>query len=164
MAPAALVLVLAQAAGPATLPAESPPVIAPEPTADLVVPLGHAVAPSSHRALEWDGDPWYVNTLGHGLFGSELYLRARMCHLQWYGALAFAAASSTVWEYAFEGNGVRPSALDLVWTPLAGAALGEGRYQLWQAAAGIRGEALRGAIRAVVDPFGETERTLGTGC
>ena len=80
MAPAALVLVLAQAAGPATLPAESPPVITPEPTADLVVPLGHAVALSSHRALEWDGDPWYVNTLGHGLFGSELYLRARMCH------------------------------------------------------------------------------------
>lgn len=201
MAPAALVLVLAQAAGPATLPAESPPVIAPEPTADLVVPLGHAVAlmtvmrlgeaviwpdpfartqhfaahyeeaftrppifDSSRRAFEWDGDPWYVNTLGHGLFGSELYLRARMCHLQWYGALAFAAASSTVWEYAFEGNGVRPSALDLVWTPLAGGALGEGRYQLWQAAAGIRGAALRGTIRAVVDPFGEMERALGTGC
>ncbi len=201
MAPAALVLVLAQAAGPATLPAESPPVITPEPTADLVVPLGHAVAlmtvmrlgeaviwpdpfartqhfaahyeeaftrppifDSSRRAFEWDGDPWYVNTLGHGLFGSELYLRARMCHLQWYGALAFAAASSTVWEYAFEGNGVRPSALDLVWTPLAGGALGEGRYQLWQAAAGIRGAALRGAIRAVVDPFGEMERALGTGC
>jgi hypothetical protein len=212
MAPAALVLVLAQAA---TIPAESPPVLAPvtapepppetapapDPSPDLVVPLGHAVAlmtvmrlgeaviwpdpfartqhfaahyeeaftmppifDSSRRAFEWDGDPWYVNTLGHGLFGSELYLRARMCHLHWYGALAFAAASSTVWEYAFEGNGVRPSALDLVWTPLAGGALGEGRYQLWQAAAGIRGAGLRGAIRAVVDPFGEMERALGTGC
>jgi hypothetical protein len=51
-----------------------------------------------------------------------------------------------------------------VWTPLAGGALGEGRYQLWQAAAGIRGAGLRGAIRAVVDPFGEMERALGTGC
>lgn len=119
---------------------------------------------SSKPAFEWDGDPWYVNTIGHGLFGSELYLRARMCHLHWYGALVFAAASSTAWEYAFEGSGVRPSALDLVWTPLAGGALGEGRYVAWQAAAGIRAAGLRSVVRAVIDPFGEMERALGTSC
>jgi len=119
---------------------------------------------SSKPAFEWDGDPWYVNTFGHGLFGSELYLRARMCHLHWYGALVFAAASSTAWEYAFEGNGVRPSALDLVWTPLAGGALGEGRYFAWQAASGIQAAGLRSVVRAVIDPFGEMERALGTGC
>ena len=27
-----------------------------------------------------------MNTLGHGLFGSELYLRARMCHALGCGA------------------------------------------------------------------------------
>lgn len=203
MAPAALVLVLAQAAA---IPTESAPpapaeTAAAEPAPEIVVPLAHAVAlmtvmrigeaviwpdpfartqhfaahyeeaftkppifDSSKPAFEWDGDPWYVNTIGHGLFGSELYLRARMCHLHWYGALVFAAASSTAWEYAFEGSGVRPSALDLVWTPLAGGALGEGRYLAWQAAGDIRAAGLRSVVRAVVDPFGEMERALGTSC
>lgn len=118
----------------------------------------------SRSAFEWDGDPWYLNTLGHGLFGSELYMRARTCHLPWYGALAFAAASSAVWEYAFEGNSVRPSALDLVYTPLAGALLGEARYVTWRAARGVRSPTLRRTLRVLVDPFGEAERALGTGC
>jgi hypothetical protein len=119
---------------------------------------------TSQRAFEWDGDPWYINTFGHGLFGSELYMRARTCHLPWYGALAFAAGSSAVWEYAFEGNGVRPSALDLVFTPLGGMLLGEARYLGWNAAQGIRAPALRGTVRAVLDPLGELERAVGTGC
>jgi hypothetical protein len=119
---------------------------------------------TSRGAFEWDGDPWYVNTIGHGLFGSELYMRARTCHLPWYGALVFAAASSAVWEYGFEGNGVRPSALDLVYTPLAGMLLGEARYVGWTRAKTIESPALRGTLRAVLDPFGELERALGTGC
>ena len=119
---------------------------------------------SSQRAFEWDRDPWTINVLGHGLFGSELYLRARTCHLRWYGALAFAAASSALWEYGFEGNGVRPSALDLVYTPLAGMALGEGRYLLWRSAEGVASRGLRTLLRAAVDPFGEAERAFGAGC
>jgi hypothetical protein len=118
----------------------------------------------SRRAFEWDGDPWTINVLGHGLFGSELYLRARTCHLPWYGALAFAAAASTLWEYGFEANGVRPSALDLVYTPLAGMALGEGRQVVWRAAAQVESRVLRQVIRAAVDPFGEVERAFGAGC
>jgi hypothetical protein len=118
----------------------------------------------SRRAFEWDGDPWTINVLGHGLFGSELYLRARTCHLPWYGALAFAAAASTLWEYGFEANGVRPSALDLVYTPLAGMALGEGRYLIWRAADDLGLPRLRTLIRTVVDPFGEAERAFGAGC
>ncbi len=120
---------------------------------------------SSRRAFEWDGDSWYVNTLGHGLFGSELYMmRARTCHLEWYGALAFAAAASAVWEYAFEGTGGRPSGLDLVYTPLAGAALGEARFLAWRASASVRSPVVRGVLRAVLDPLGEAERALGTSC
>jgi hypothetical protein len=118
----------------------------------------------SRRAFEWDGDPWTINVLGHGLFGSELYVRARMCHLPWYGALAFTAASSALWEYGFEANGVRPSALDLVYTPLAGLALGEGRYLVWKAADSIGLPRLRTLIRVAVDPLGEVERAFGAGC
>jgi hypothetical protein len=115
-------------------------------------------------AFEWDGDRWTTNVLGHGLFGSELYLRARTCRLPWYGALAMTAAASTVWEYAFEGNGVRPSALDLVYTPVWGLVFGEGRCALWRAAGGLEDRTARAIVRAVVDPLGEAERALGTGC
>jgi Domain of unknown function (DUF3943) len=113
--------------------------------------------------MRWDGDPLVVNIVGHGLFGSELYLRARQCRLGWGGALAFAAATSAVWEYAFEGNGVRPSAQDLVYTPLMGLALGEVRYLLHRAASQVHSPA--GTVaRVVLDPFGELERAAGTNC
>ena len=202
MAPAALVVLLAQAAPIAPIaPAETAPEPTAEPRADLVIPLVHAttlmtvmrvtesflwpdpfsrtehfaahyeeaftklpIFDTRRSTFEWDGDPWYVNTLGHGLFGSELYMRARTCRMPWYGALVFAAASSTVWEYAFEANGVRPSALDLVYTPLAGAALGEARYLVWRAAGNLRSPPLRTTVRVLVDPFGEAERALGSGC
>lgn len=113
---------------------------------------------SSKPAFQWDGDPWPINTFGHGLFGSELYMRARTCHIPWYGALGFAAGASALWEYGFEGNGVRPSGLDLVWTPLSGLVFGEARYQVWKAAKDVR------PIRVIVDPFGELSRTLGSPC
>jgi hypothetical protein len=114
--------------------------------------------------MRWDGDSLVVNVVGHGLFGSELYLRARQCRLGWAGSLAFAAASSTLWEYGFEGNGVRPSAQDLVYTPLMGMGLGEVRYLVWQAAGSIQSPVGRGVLRGVVDPFGELERAAGTDC
>ncbi len=114
--------------------------------------------------LRWDGDPLVINVLGHGLFGSELYLRARQCRFGWAGSLAFAAATSALWEYGFEANGVRPSAQDLVYTPLMGLALGEARYAVYQLAAGLGARPARAVVRAVVDPFGELERAAGTGC
>lgn len=112
--------------------------------------------------FEWDGDPWPVNLVGHGLLGSELYLRARRCHFGWAGSLAFAAGASAVWEYAFEANGVRPSGLDLVYTPLAGIALGEARFAAARALAGARG--FGAVVRVVLDPLGEAERALGAVC
>jgi hypothetical protein len=113
--------------------------------------------------MRWDGDPLVVNVVGHGLFGSELYLRARQCRFGLGGSFAFAAATSALWEYAFEGSGVRPSAQDLVYTPLMGLALGEARYAVYRAAASL-GAPARGILRAVVDPLGELERAAGTGC
>lgn len=119
---------------------------------------------SSQRAFEWDGDPWYINLVGHGLFGSELYLRARQCELGVLGSLAFTTAASTVWEYGFEANGVRPSGFDLWFTPLSGVVFGELRYASWNAAAGIQSKALRSTLRVILDPFGELERAAGTKC
>jgi hypothetical protein len=118
----------------------------------------------SRPFFEWDGDPWPINAIGHALFGSELYVRARQCRFSWPLALAFTAAGSVVWEYGFEANGVRPSALDLVYTPLAGIALGEARFALYQAAEGLSSKAARTVVRAVLDPLGDAERALGTRC
>ena len=117
---------------------------------------------ASKPAFRWDGDPLAINIVGHGLFGSELYLRARQCRWGVIGSLAFAAATSGLWEYAFEGNGVRPSAQDLIYTPLAGLALGEARYWVYRAAQDVH--KLRVILRVIVDPFGEIERAAGTGC
>ena len=105
-----------------------------------------------------DHDSILINVGGHALFGSELYLRARQCRFGWAGSLAFAAAASAVWEYAFEGNGVRPSAHDLVWTPMSGILFGELRHIAW------RSVSPDSPIRWIVDPLGEGERALGTGC
>mgnify|MGYP001013621804 CR=1 FL=1 len=118
----------------------------------------------NRRFFEWDGDSWFVNAVGHPLMGSELYLRPRMCHLPWYGALAFAAAGTVLWEYGFEANGARPSANDLVITPLVGFGLGEARYALYQVAQTIESPGWRGVVRVVADPFGEIERAAGTVC
>lgn len=115
-------------------------------------------------AFRWDGDSIKINVVGHGLFGSELYVRARQCRLGVLGSLATAAAASTLWEYAFEGNGVRPSAQDLVYTPLAGLVLGELRFVAYRAAGKIVAPAPRHVLQAVMDPLGEVERLAGTPC
>ncbi len=115
---------------------------------------------SRERAFQWDHDHWTTNLLGHGLMGSELYLRARHCHFGWAGSLLFTTSASVVWEYGFEANGVRPSAQDLIYTPLMGMALGELRYFVWKSAGG----STKNVVRAIFDPFGELERALGTPC
>lgn len=112
----------------------------------------------SQPFMRWDYDSLLINVGGHALFGSELYLRARQCRFGVLGSVAFAAATSALWEYGFEANGVRPSAQDLVFTPLAGLVLGEARYYVHRAAKNLP------VVRWVVDPFGEIERAAGTGC
>jgi hypothetical protein len=119
---------------------------------------------ASQPAFEWDGDPWYINALGHAAMGSELYLRARTCGLNVLQSLLFTAGGAAVWDYAFEGSGVRPSAFDLVYTPAAGLALGELRYLAWRGAAGVSHPLTRGVLRGLFDPLGEFERWAGAAC
>ncbi|KYF50906.1 hypothetical protein BE08_41890, partial [Sorangium cellulosum] len=116
---------------------------------------------ASQPAFRWDHDPWPINVIGHALLGSEIYMRARTCRFGAAAATAFAIAGTHLWEYGYEANGVRPSALDLVYTPLAGALLGELRHATWRAAGGIESAPARVFVRALVDPFGELERGVG---
>jgi hypothetical protein len=118
----------------------------------------------SRAAFEWDGDPWPVNVVGHGLFGSELYMRARTCGHAPPAALLFTTLGSAFWEYGVEASAVRPSALDLWYTPLAGIVLGELRYLGWNAARGLNDRSLGRVLMVVFDPLGELERTAGTRC
>ena len=115
-------------------------------------------------AFEWDGDRWTINVVGHGAFGSELYLRPRICRKAPLEALVFTAAASATWEYGFEANAVQPSGLDLWFTPLAGIILGEARFQAWQAASAIESNVWRTVTQSILDPLGELERALGAGC
>jgi hypothetical protein len=115
------------------------------------------------RFFEWDGDRWSINLWGHGLMGSELYLRARQCGHGALPSLAFTAAASAFWEYGVEVWNAHPSVNDLLWTPLGGALLGELRLVVWEAAARLpRG--VRAVVRVVVDPLGELERVAGSPC
>jgi len=149
-------------------------VIWPEPFADFrpkVMARGYRNAftrppkwDSSRSAFEWDGDNWYLNSAGHGLFGSELYLRARMCRWGPASALLFTATASAVWEYGFEATHVRPSALDLVYTPAAGIIFGEFRYQLWHISRTIQDPDWRRVVGFALDPFGSFERLAGAAC
>jgi hypothetical protein len=109
-----------------------------------------------------------LNTVGHGLFGSEVYSRARHCGQSPAAAFLATVVASTAWEYTLEAFHQRPSAVDLVWTPLVGALLGEGRYRLYRALVQGGGQSpgtARKVLFFVVDPLGETERRLlGAGC
>jgi hypothetical protein len=109
--------------------------------------------------LESDGDPWALNTIGHGLFGAEVYGRARRCGHHPLAGLLLAGAASTTWEYLPEAFHKRPSAIDLLWTPVVGGLLGEGRFQLqrWLEASGDPSGWRRAALVAI-DPLGELER------
>jgi len=119
---------------------------------------------SSQPAFEWDGDWWVINVVGHGLFGSELYARSRICRRNVFEALALTTVGSALWEYGFEASAVRPSGLDLWFTPLAGMVLGEARYQGWSAASQLSDPNWRGILMVLFDPLGEFERALGTRC
>ena len=86
----------------------------------------------SHAPIWHDGDNWETNYLGHAIMGSDQYLMARNCGWSWYSSIVFNTFGSFLWEYVTEGVFERPSAIDLVTTPILGSLLGEARYQLFR--------------------------------
>jgi hypothetical protein len=115
--------------------------------------------------LESDGDPWSVNVIGHGLFGSEIYLRSRQCGGAPLEALAWTAGASIAWEYAVEGSAKRPSAIDLAWTPIVGGlVLGELRFRAHRWLGSDGPGVLRRIARTLLDPLGSLERAAGAHC
>ena len=114
--------------------------------------------------FELDDDPWVINGVFHGIFGSEIYLAGRTYGHNGLISFLYAEMASFVWEYLVEGWFHRPSLIDLVWTPFAGAALGELRFQLIQIVLRtVSSPILRNALITVLDPLGQLERSI-MGC
>ena len=111
-----------------------------------------------------DNDWWYFNVFAHGLFGSEAYLAGRGIGHGPTAAFGYALFASFTWEYLVEGFFKQPSAIDLFWTPAAGALLGELRYQalrLVSRKVGHRPSRL--ALQLLLDPIGKLQRLM-LGC
>ncbi len=119
---------------------------------------------SNRDVFEWDGDRWYINAIGHAALGGELYFRPRACGHGVWVALGQATLGAAVWDYLFEANGVRPSGLDLWYTPLSGVVVGELRFQGYRATTRLQSVPLRTALQFLLDPFGQIERAIGAPC
>lgn len=96
-------------------------------------PKAHNIFHYAAKGPHFDDDRWGFNYIGHPLAGSEYYLLLRNRKGTWWQALIYAAGWSGFWEYVTEGLYEQASIQDLIVTPLAGAALGEIRYQLRRA-------------------------------
>ncbi len=107
-----------------------------------------------------DGDWWTFNIFAHGLFGSEAYLSGRVWGHRPVVAGLLTLFASFTWEYLVEGWYQRPSAIDLFWTPLSGALLGELRYRALRALRRLSRPELRRAMGIVLDPLGSLERRI----
>ncbi len=115
--------------------------------------------------FKWDGDAYFVNIVGHGLFGSEMYLAARDWGHGIGVSFLYALAGSAFWEYFVEGLFERPSSVDLIWTPTSGLIFGEVRHRVLQ---WVRRDVVnpiwRQTLLFVFDPVGELERLALYGC
>lgn len=114
--------------------------------------------------FELDDDPWVINGVLHGLYGSEVYLSGRTMGHNGLVSFLYAVFASTTWEYLVEGWFHQPSAIDLTWTPFAGAVLGELRLQLIRIIdRRVNLRFMRGFLITILDPIGQVERAL-LGC
>ena len=115
---------------------------------------------ASQGFFRWDSDPWAHNLIGHSVMGSEFYLRHRQARFPAWAALGMTLAWTLVWEYLVEAWHKQPSGIDLIWSPVGGAMLGEGRYQLYRRVRRMERSAGRHVLLYLIDPLGQLERDL----
>ncbi|MBN2802438.1 MAG: DUF3943 domain-containing protein [Deltaproteobacteria bacterium] len=114
--------------------------------------------------FELDDDPWQINGILHGVYGSEAYIAARTWGKGPVPSFFYSLFASLTWEYMIEGFYQQPSAIDMMWTPVAGTVLGELRYQLLVIAhRKISKKAARITVMTLIDPIGQLERLI-CGC
>lgn len=81
------------------------------------------------EAVRFDNNYGTTNYILHPLGGAAYYGFSRVNDIGIYGSFAYAFATSTIWEYAFEWREL-VSINDLIFTPFGGLAMGEFLYQL----------------------------------
>ncbi len=77
------------------------------------------------RNLGKDRDEWAVNYIGHPYFGATYYTRARIRGFNRKQSLWYSFGISAIYEYGIEAVFEPVSIQDLIFTPVAGAVLGE---------------------------------------
>ena len=112
------------------------------------------------RAPEWDNDEWYWNFVGHPLWGSETFLRARSQNFTFFESFLFSTAASVVWEYGMENWASHPSQQDLLFTSTIGSLIGELRYLILNSLAPFDTPKAK-TLRYLVDPLQTTTRIVG---
>jgi len=78
----------------------------------------------------WDHDKWYVNYVGHPYQGAFYYNSLRSQGVKCWISAVFTVFQSALWEFVLEGQYERPSANDLIVTPVLGVLFGEFFHQL----------------------------------
>ena len=94
------------------------------------------------------------------LFRSEFYLRHRQANFDWWMALGMTLAWTFAWEYLAESWHKQPSGIDLAWTPVGGALIGEGRFWVYDQIRAMDPGPGRHALLYLIDPLGQAERDL----
>ncbi len=80
----------------------------------------------------WDKDGWVVNYVSHPISGSLYYNAIRDLDYTPLQSFIYTTYKSAFWEYIVESWVETPSIQDLIFTPIGGALIGEGTYQLTQ--------------------------------
>jgi len=112
------------------------------------------------RGPEWDDDQWSWNYIGHPLWGSETFLRARAQNFNFAESFAFSTAASVIWEFGMENWTANPSTQDLLFTSTAGSLIGEFRYHVLRKVAG-KDDRKSKTIRFLFDPLQGTSKFVG---
>jgi len=81
---------------------------------------------------KWDKDGWVVNYVSHPYSGSLYYNAIRDLDYTPLQSFLYTTYKSAFWEYVVESWVETPSIQDLIFTPIGGALVGEGSYQLTQ--------------------------------